>query len=64
MGFVETLSFQQIVKQLFMEGIVPVPRTFPALCDGVVLPYLDYGQRGDATAAGAEELRAVAQEER
>jgi len=30
-GFVETLSFQQIVEHQFAEGTVPVPRTALAL---------------------------------
>jgi len=44
-GFVETLSFQQMVKHLFTEGIVPVPPNRPfalRLCritfSGVIAP--------------------------
>jgi hypothetical protein len=62
-GFVETLSFQQMVKHLFTERTVPVPpnRLFASrLCritfSGVI------AQEG-ATAAGAEALRAVAPKE-
>ena len=37
----ETLRFQQLANHLVSEGTVPVPRTLPALCDGVVLPSLE-----------------------
>jgi hypothetical protein len=60
-GYVETLSFQQMVKHLFTEGTVPVPRTAPSLCDCVVLPSLELSFKGGVTAAKAEELHAVAQ---
>jgi len=60
MGFVETLSFQQIVKHLFTEGTVPLPE--PPLRFAIVLYYFlwSYRSRGGATAAGAEALHAVA----
>jgi len=59
-GFVEALSFQQIVKHLYTEGRVPAPRTAPSLCDCVVLPFLELSLHGGATAAGAEAFHAVA----
>ena len=58
---VEILRFQQIANQLLSEGTVPVPPN-PPLRFAIVLYYLrwNYRSRGDATAAGAEVLRAVA----
>jgi hypothetical protein len=49
-----------MVKHLFAEATVPVPRTAPVLCDCVVLPSLELSHQGGATAAGAEALHAVA----
>ena len=62
---VETLIFQQILNHLLLEGTVPVP-TDPPLRYAIALYDLlwNYRSRGDATAAGAKALRAVAQKER
>ena len=64
-GFVETLSFQQIIKHLFTEGTVPV-RPEPPLRFAIVSYYLlwSYRSSGGATAAGAEALHAVVPKER
>ena len=63
-GFVETLSFQQIGKHLFTKGDSACPPTAPALCDGVVLPFLQLALQSQTTAAGAEALHTVAPKER
>ncbi len=63
-GFVETLSFQQIVKHLFTEGTVPAPRTAPAFCDCVVLPSLGLSLQWGCHSGGGEALHAVAPKER
>ena len=64
-GFVEPLSFQQIVEHLFTEGTVPIPPE-PPLRFVIVSYYLlwSYRSREGATAAGAEALHAVAPKER
>ncbi len=60
-GFVETLSFQQIVMHLFTEGTVPVPPNRPfALRLCVALPARGLSLQGDAAAAGGGGLHAVA----
>ena len=43
----ETLRSQQIANHLVSEGTVSVSPNHPALCDGVVLPSLNYRSRGD-----------------
>jgi len=59
MGFAGTLSFQQMGKHRVSEGTVPVPRTAPALCDGVVLPYPESSFQRGCHSGGAEALRAA-----
>ncbi len=62
-SFVETLSFQQMVKYLFMEVTVHAPEPPLRFCDcvvlpGVIAPGLVQRRRG------AESLHAVAPKER
>jgi hypothetical protein len=60
-GSVEILSFQQIANHLLSEGTVPVPPNRPCAFAMVLYYFLwNYRSRGDASAAGAEALRAVA----
>jgi len=58
-GFVETLSFQQIVKHLFTGDSARPPEP-PALCDCAVLPSLGLSLHGGVRGAGTEALYAVA----
>ena len=64
-GSVETLRFQQIANDLLSEGTVPVHPNRPCALRWCCITFSgNYRSRGDATAAGAEALRAVAQKER
>ena len=61
-GFVETLSFQQMVKHLFTEGIVPIPPNCPfALRSEVIVPWGVPQRRGEAlhTVAPQRALRKI-----
>ncbi len=65
LGSVETLRFQHIANHYYQRGPCLTPRRdAPALCDVAVLPSVELSLQRDATAAGPEVLRAVAQKVR